>query len=532
MAVTRTQVAQPQTGDSPPELRILTNKRLQYLAMGIVAVVGVALRFAALDELGVNSDEAVYSGQAASLAGIERFLDDFSPFRAHPLLFQFTLSLLYRLVGFTDVGGRIVAACFGLLTVAATFAVGQRIFSKRIGLLGALAVAVMPYHVVVSRQALLEAAMTLFFTLTMYALVRYREIRTAGAAAFVGIASGLTFMSKEVGILVLVILAVVVLVEGGYRVSHLAIGLVAFIFTVSPHLVASGIGAVESEAGGAGWVQYLIWQLGRPPNHPGSFYLSNALHYFGLPLALLAIIGGVLLTRTARRNGSHNLLIAWVLVPLLFFQVWKVKGYHYIVEIAPAVAILAALVLDWLWTHRRLMFRRSSVVLGVVAFTAMIWISAVNGPLEQNYARVGDAGYSGIPGGKEAALWIRDNTPEGARLLGIGPSLGNIVRFYADADVDALSVSPNPVRTNPAYEAVSNPDYQLRWGLYDYIVYDVYSAQRTAHFANRLLDFIGRYGGELVYEDTSIRIGEDGEPFSAPIIRIYRLKPVGQGAGA
>lgn len=514
----------------------LPAKRLQYVAIAVTAGVGVVLRFLALGDLGLNSDEAVYSGQAASLAGIDGFIDDFSPFRAHPLLFQFSLSLIYRFVGFTDLGGRFLAAFFGLLTVFATFALGQKIFSRRVGLVAALAIAVMPYHVIVSRQALLEGAMTFFFALTMYAFVRYRELRTPGAAAAIGIAGGLTFMSKEVGVLVLVVLAVVVAVEGGYRVRDLAIGLFAFIVTISPHLLASRLGGVESEAGGAGWLQYLIWQLGRPPNHPGSFYASNLFHYFGPSLLLLAFIGSAKLARTVSYKPNHTLLIGWIVVPVLIFQVWKVKGYHYLVEIVPAVSILAAFALDWLWTHRRAKFRLSSrlrighrslsVVLGGLTLATMIWISAVNGPVQQNYARIGDAGYSGIPGGREASLWIRDNAPDGARFLGIGPSIANIFRFYAAADVSALSISPNPTRTNPAYEAVRNPDYQLRWGLYDYIVYDLYSAARSAHFANRVLDFIGRYGGDLVYEEWAIVKGEDGKQFSAPVIRIYRVQPV------
>jgi len=171
-------------------------------------------------------------------------------------------------------------------------------------------------------------------------------------------------------------------------------------------------------------------------------------------------------------------------------------------------------------------------VAGALSFVTMVYVASANGPFAQNYERIGDAGYAGIPGGKEAAEWIRTNAPEGSRLLGIGPSIGNVVRFYADTDVDALSISPNPLRTNPAYEAVRNPDYQLRWGLYEYLVYDAYSATRTPHFANRLLDFVDRYGGELVYEVTSLQIDGEGGTYTAPVIQIYRVRPVESGAGA
>lgn len=508
----------------------LRRRSIRLLGVLLVLVASAVLRFRALGELGFNSDEAVYAGQAASLAGIESFLDDFSPFRAHPLLFQFSLSVVYRVFGFSDIAGRLIAAAFGLVTIPVTYWIGRRIFNRRVGLIAALIIAVMPYHVVVSRQTLLESAMTLFFALTMLALIRYREVRSLGAAALIGSAAGLTFMSKEVGILVLVVVAIVVFVEGGYRITHLFAGMVVFVFTVSPHLIASQLGTA-TESGGAGWAQYVIWQLSRPPNHPGSFYFANLPHYFGLPMFLLLILGITMLVKNSRQHPDRFLLMAWIFAPLLFFQVWKVKGYHYIVPIAPAVAVVVAYALNWFWIRRWIVWRRLAMGVAVLGFIAMGYVAATNGPFEQNYERIGDAGYAGIPGGKEAALWIADNAPEGARLLGIGPSIGNVVRFYADTDVDALSISPNPLRTNPAYEPVRNPDYQLRWGLYEYLVYDAYSATRTPHFANRILDFVDRYGGELVFEFDSLQVADDGRTYSAPVIQIYRVRPVESGAG-
>ena len=51
--------------------------------------------------MGYNTDEAVYSGQAAAIAGVNGLKDIFPIFRAHPLLFQFMLSILYR-IQFSD----------------------------------------------------------------------------------------------------------------------------------------------------------------------------------------------------------------------------------------------------------------------------------------------------------------------------------------------------------------------------------------------------------------------------------------------
>ncbi len=499
-------------------------------AIGAFLAIVLVLRFRAIGLLGINSDEVVYSGQAASLAGVEGFVDRFSVFRAHPLLFQFALSLVYRFE-FIDIAGRYVAAVFGLLTIPVTYLFGKDLFGRRVALTGAAFLAIMPYHVVVSRQALLEAPLALFFTVTMFAFARYRITRRVGWALMIGVAAGMTFLSKEVGILVLGVVAVVVLVEGRYSIRHLLAGVAAFSLTVLPHFLAARMAEKGAEAGG-GWIQYLIWQTSRPPNHPGRFYFFNLPQYFGVPLLILVIVGIWLSVRTDRERRRNLIALAWLVVPFLFFQVWKVKGYHYLLPIAPVAALFGARAL---WAIRSSGWARAKQAFGAVlavTVVTMIWVAALNGPITQNYARIGDAGYAGIPGGKEAALWMATETPEGARALTIGPSFSNIIKFYANRETLALSVSPNPIRTNPAYEAVRNPDYLLRWGLVEYIVYDVYSAERTAHFANRLLDFVDRYGGDVVHEEMALRVDADGDHYLTPVVRIYRVAPVGTGGGA
>ncbi|HKN45553.1 MAG TPA: hypothetical protein VJW23_16705, partial [Propionibacteriaceae bacterium] len=64
----------------------LWSSRIGRHAFLIALGVGVFLRYWRLSALGFNSDEAVYAGQAASIAGQEAYLPYFPIFRAHPLL--------------------------------------------------------------------------------------------------------------------------------------------------------------------------------------------------------------------------------------------------------------------------------------------------------------------------------------------------------------------------------------------------------------------------------------------------------------
>ena len=134
----------------------------------------VFLRFWQLTAVGFNSDEAVYTGSAASIAGNSHAGGDFPVFRAHPLLFQTLLSLVLR-VHDTDWTARAFAAAIGVATVGLTFLLARKLYGTAAGLVAAALLAVMPYHVVVSRQVLLDGLMTLCATAALYCVARYVE---------------------------------------------------------------------------------------------------------------------------------------------------------------------------------------------------------------------------------------------------------------------------------------------------------------------------------------------------------------------
>jgi 4-amino-4-deoxy-L-arabinose transferase-like glycosyltransferase len=169
-AATLTEPARHSRARMLPLLRIWSS-RLARHAFPIALAIGVFLRCWRLNALGFNSDEAVYAGQAASIAGQEAYLPYFPIFRAHPLLFQALLSLLYRFE-VADIAGRILAAGFGVATLVIAYQLGKLLYGRRAGIVAMTLLAVMPYHVTVSRQVLLDAPMVFFATAALYALVR------------------------------------------------------------------------------------------------------------------------------------------------------------------------------------------------------------------------------------------------------------------------------------------------------------------------------------------------------------------------
>src|SRR5512147_521329 len=122
---------------------VATERVLAWVIVLVAMAAGAFLRLWQINAIGYNTDEAVYSGQAAAIAGVPGLKDFFPVFRAHPLLFQFVLSLIYK-VHFDDLVGRLLAVAVGLATVYLTYELGKLLYGRLPGALAALFMAFMP----------------------------------------------------------------------------------------------------------------------------------------------------------------------------------------------------------------------------------------------------------------------------------------------------------------------------------------------------------------------------------------------------
>jgi hypothetical protein len=491
------------------------------LSLGILVVVGAVVRTWALGAIGLNSDEAVYSGQAAALAGNPTYGGLFQVFRAHPLLVQFLVSLVFR-VALDDTLARLVAVAFGVAAIPLAYATGSLLYGRRVGLVAAAIIALMPYHVFVSRQILLDAPMTTLFLLTIYCLARFiagGEGRWLYATA---IAGGLAFLAKETAVLVVPTAAAMVLVipEIRLRPHQVVIAAILFLIALSPYPAAIAISGATDTAR-----QFLVWQLLRNPNHTWTFYAEVLPGAMGILVLLLALVGLVILLRT--RRWQDRLMVVWVLVPAAFFEAWPVKGYQYLLPVAPAVAIAAGIGLSALpGMLRRIAAPRTSLVTAAATAVLLLSLAAPTVAGVTTITTRGSlAGTGGLPGGREAGLWIRAHVPEGATFMTIGPTMSNIVRFYGQRAAFGVSVSPNPLRRNPAYDPIRNPDRSIQLLKLQYVAVDVWSADRSPFFANVVRRYVEKYHGHLIYEQHAQVRGDDDRITDQVVIQIYEVRP-------
>ena len=489
----------------------------------VVAIPGVFLRVWHIDSLGVNSDEAVYAGQAASLAGDPELSPFFPIFRAHPLLFQGMLSVLYHFGGVSTLAGRLLSAAFGLGTVALLYFIGRLLYDRRVGFVAALIGSVMPYLVIVNRQILLDGPMTFFATLSLYLMARFaltlRPVWLYAAASVLG----LTFLAKETSILLLggvyAFLALTRTIT--VRLRHIIIATAIYLAIILVYPVTVAISGASSTGR-----NFLVWQLLRRANHSWLFYPSVVPVALGIPVVLAAIVGLWLLRK--RSAWQEKLLIWWILGPVIFFEIWAVKGYQYLLPIAAPVAVLAARALCAI--PRRVLIRRwrlPGTALFLAATTVTVSWLLLTSVVKIMPATAGTAflaGTGGVPGGREAGQWIDDNLPKDSQMLALGPSMANIIQFYGHRKTYALSVSPNPLHRNPVYEPVNNPDLAIRHNNLQYIVWDSFSAERSPFFSENLMKYTKRYHGEVIHSE-SVLVDTPAGKVEKPVIVIYQVRP-------
>jgi 4-amino-4-deoxy-L-arabinose transferase-like glycosyltransferase len=491
---------------------------VQLLVLAVITGVAALFRFRELGAVGFNSDEAVYTGTAASLAGNESMRSLFPIFRAHPLLMQLAVSFTEH-GRITDWAPRAIAASVGIGAVLATYGLGRKLYGPGAGLVAAGLLAVMPYHVVVSRQVLLDGPMTLLSLLVLYCVIRYSESAALSWMLATGAALGATALCKETSLILIGGLYAFFALTPSVRIRlrHVLAGLLMLVLVITAFplaLAASG----RANTG----QHYLLWQLFRRPNHGWFFYFTQLPPALGWLVLAFGIAGLFWLRR--ENTWRERLLLCWVLVPIAFFTVWPVKGYQYLLPVAPVAAILAGRTI-WRIGGVSLLQARRIPAVALPVLLALLVASTLALTSWPKLAGQGStlAGTGGVAGGREAGRWLAEHVPADATMLTIGPSMANVLQFYGNHRAYALSVSPSPNGRNPAYVPVPNPDLSIREGQFQYLVWDAYTAKRTPSFARKMTELVDRFHGIAVYTATSTS-GSASSPIPYATVVIYQVR--------
>lgn len=496
---------------------------LDALAVLAVVLLAALARFGSLMNIGLRGDEAVYAGQAGMLAGdqeLSRYFLPISRGNTNFLLYQYIVALAYRLAGVGEAPARVVSVIFSTLTVPVLLELGRTLYSKRVGYIAAVALALSGYSVGLGRLALLDATLVFFFVLAL--LFAAKWVRTGQAAWLYGGAAiaALAMQVKVTGVLAVMAFVAFLAITGQYRaLDRRTVALSAMAF-----LVCSPLAFLMFIRHGSLFVEFLSQSIRRESRVPWYYYGRLLLSYEGYLIPLLWVPG--LLLALWRRSLGDLFVLLWASVVLAFFQVYPLKAFNYLLPLVPALCLLTARLIDTI--AQRLAWKPAmvgSMVAGLVVLGA-----------PQVYAQWRVDEYAGL---REASYWLQANTPPDAGVMTLSRgSAQYVISFYAHRDAYPFgrfrlaTILPGGVVVPPRLVAEGTPrDWVSGWPqrlienrMVDYLVFytsagdDPPDDPIVQTSTQRLFrDLIEAYDGELVH---SVYYNHE------PRVWIYRVRKI------
>ncbi|CAA9559954.1 MAG: hypothetical protein AVDCRST_MAG19-1713 [uncultured Thermomicrobiales bacterium] len=379
--------------------------------------------------------------------------------------------------------GRTVSAILDTLTVLLVYALGARVFSRRVGLLGAAVAALAPIAIQLAHFFTTDSWLTFFVALCLYGSVRSAESGSRRWFAAAGAAFGLGMATKgSVFPLAGVLVAAAAYVawrslgdgiprrralNGSARRLALAGAVAVAAFAcfepyalLNPDIFLQSLQEQAAIVRGSFDVPFTRRYVGTVPV---VYQIEQFLRWgFGPVAGLLSVAGSVMLIRRfwRERTAGQWVTLAWLLGYGLVISVAEAKFLRYLAPLVPVLAVTAGLALDAVWKtleqrgHRRLAVAAVSVL---IAGTAL-WSAAFESVYAQENTRLA------------ASRWIYANVPSGSSLTyeywdddlprNLGPGLTQSHRQYEIVEMDLYSAADPPAEVAGAiYGSLERADY-------------------------------------------------------------------------
>jgi 4-amino-4-deoxy-L-arabinose transferase-like glycosyltransferase len=494
-----------------------TISKQEIILIFTVVIIAFIVRFYGLGDLGFNNDEAIYAGQAASLANYSEYQNQFSIFRAHPLLLQFMISISFYFFGISEFTARIIPVLLSCGIILISYFIAKYLYNRQTAILSSIILSFLPYHVIISKQVLVDVSMSFFFTLDLLLIVLYYRRPTILLLYGIGITAGLCFLSKEIGIISFIISTIgIIIINKKIKIKNILVVISSFIFVTSPYWVSF----LTLEEARESILEYIDWQGSRPANHDSLYYFDILLtDILGYVLSLLVVIACLSIIFSKRKWNFRNYVIPfiWILLPLIFYQLISVKGYHFPFSLTPLFVILGTSILSTQWIKK--MSRKYILLISIIP---LILISNKYAIYEYFLLIPHNPvlGSESVSFMKDAALWIKENTSKDSTILTLYTHMSNIIKFYAQRDSIAIQAN-----NNPSYQKIENIDMSILAKKINYIVYEKIQINNGKFLENKALEleeYVKKYDGIPVYvkyqNNSNI---ENTKTLSDPAIIVY-----------
>lgn len=351
--------------------------RKEDMALPLILTLGTSLRLINLLSFhSLESDQAVYS--QAIFALTKGYVPYREMYLAHPPLY-FYMAYPFVLLMPHLYSLRLFNVILSMGTLYVIFRFCELSYSRRVAVVASLIYAIYPFAIYTSKLVLVDNALSLFTTVSIFFLARYLSKRDLKDLALSGFFSGVSCMTKYTGIPVLIAVFIFILIRVR-RLKPLVLfvtGFLIFPLGVLVWLISLGAWHVF-------YTQTIHWQLIRFGLYPAekSWFLIH-----GLGVLSLLIMFALPKMLTSVGCANDELMGLWFSVPLIGIFTSKLVFLQYFIILLMPLCILTARTIDQyqLYVHTRSDLRRSwrKVMMVIVVVTVMEY--AFWGYMTSNY---------------------------------------------------------------------------------------------------------------------------------------------------
>ncbi len=350
----------------------------------LIILMGSILRLIGLNQ-SLWLDEAinVLATKNFSLIGM---ITDYARFDFHPPGYFFILWTWAKLFGTSEIAVRVPSAVFGLITIYLVFLIGQKIYSRNLGLLAAFLLAINPLHIYYSQEARMYSLAAMAVIINIYLVIKLIKEEKVGWVYLIG-SNFLILMSDYVAYLIFPAIFVFLLLTRKLLTLKrwfysLIIPCLLGVWWLPIFLSQLNIGSTTANnlpiwkmiVGGFDLktvpltlVKFIIGRI----SYPDKLIYYSAL----IPVCLLFIW---LLLRGYKKAMTFykNLLSSWLVVPIILASlislVIPIYEYFRLLYILPAFIILVAL---GIFSYQRNLRNTFFVVITAVEiFSSLIYL--------------------------------------------------------------------------------------------------------------------------------------------------------------
>ena len=333
----------PRRGAASFLLRRLSSSQV---LLAEIVLLAAAMRFFKLGEWSFWIDEVYTVNKAMAVWG--------NPSPTTPLSLLLTGGAL-GVLGVDEWNARLASSLIGIASIPVLYFPIRRLFGTPVALLSALLLAISPWHLHWSQNARFYTALMLFYSLSLFAFYLWLESDRFRYLAASAVLLWLAYLERMMAAVLVPVVAVYLAAlyvfplgrPSGWRRANLA--LLALPVALAGVHQAYAVGFQGLPPFYAGFIETFAGYTHNPVR-----VLLSAVYDVGLPLFLLALVGGTYLVLQRSRAGL--LLLIGALLPLAllvagapFLQTFS----RYVFHTLPCWIVLAAVAVERLSAHVR-----------------------------------------------------------------------------------------------------------------------------------------------------------------------------------